>query len=151
MQVCICRRIRLEYTTRWSKVSCYMYRVLIAITSSILTHLSRISFFTLKSWTGPVAELTIFGLVNFNRKRCKETVRSMIRRCVLLRLILFCTVCLYSSERQLGFYELKVYTVYKRTFKLNVCEQHMSRDMRVPTMWYVRPAKPQISLRIRAV
>ena len=28
---------------------------------------------------------------------------------------------------------------------------HMSRDMRFPTMWYVRPAKPQISLRIGAV
>ena len=27
----------------------------------------------------------------------------------------------------------------------------MSRDMWFPTMWYVRPAKPQISLRIRAV
>ena len=27
----------------------------------------------------------------------------------------------------------------------------LSRDMRFPTMWYVRPAKPQISLRIRAV
>ena len=27
--------------------------------------------------------------------------------------------------------------------------QHMSRDMRFPTMWYVRPAKRQISLRIR--
>ena len=27
----------------------------------------------------------------------------------------------------------------------------MSRDMRFPTMWYVRPAKPQISLRIHAV
>ena len=25
----------------------------------------------------------------------------------------------------------------------------MSSDMRFPTMWYVRPAKPQISLRIR--
>ena len=29
--------------------------------------------------------------------------------------------------------------------------KYMSRDMRFPTMWYVRPAKPQISLRIRAV
>ena len=28
---------------------------------------------------------------------------------------------------------------------------HMSRGMRFPTMWFVRPAKPQISLRIRAV
>ena len=27
----------------------------------------------------------------------------------------------------------------------------MSHDMRFPTMWYVPPAKPQISLRIRAV
>ena len=30
-------------------------------------------------------------------------------------------------------------------------EGEMSRDIRFPTMWYVRPAKPQISLRIRAV
>ena len=28
---------------------------------------------------------------------------------------------------------------------------YMSRDMRFPTMWYVRPAKAQTSLRIRAV
>ena len=28
---------------------------------------------------------------------------------------------------------------------------NLSGDMRFPTMWYVRPAKPQISLRIRAV
>ena len=27
----------------------------------------------------------------------------------------------------------------------------LSHDMLFPTMWYVRPAKPQISLRIRAV
>ena len=29
--------------------------------------------------------------------------------------------------------------------------RYMSCDMGFPTMWYVRPAKPQISLRIRAV
>ena len=28
---------------------------------------------------------------------------------------------------------------------------NLSRDMRFPTMWYARPAKSQISLRIRAV
>ena len=28
---------------------------------------------------------------------------------------------------------------------------HMSRDMRFPTTWYVRPVKAQISLRIRTV
>ena len=27
----------------------------------------------------------------------------------------------------------------------------LSHDMRFPTIWYVQPAKPQISLRIRAV
>ena len=32
----------------------------------------------------------------------------------------------------------------------NIFDQ-MSRDMRFPTMWYVRPAKPQICLRTRAV
>ena len=32
-----------------------------------------------------------------------------------------------------------------------ICGQNeLSRDTRFPTMWYVRPAKPQISLRIRA-
>ena len=38
---------------------------------------------------------------------------------------------------------------------LYICEVHlqvqMSRDPIFPTMWYVRPAKPQINLRIRAV
>ena len=29
--------------------------------------------------------------------------------------------------------------------------KHLSRDMRFPTMWYVRSAKAQTSLRIRAV
>ena len=35
-----------------------------------------------------------------------------------------------------------------------LAKQHhiiMSRDIRYPTMWYVRQAKPQISLRIRTV
>ena len=32
-----------------------------------------------------------------------------------------------------------------------VNEQHLSPKMRFPIMWYVRPARPQISLRIRAV
>ena len=29
--------------------------------------------------------------------------------------------------------------------------EHMSRDVRFPTMWYKRPAKPHISLHIRTV
>ena len=34
---------------------------------------------------------------------------------------------------------------------IKVNENIMSLDMRFPTMWYVRPTKPQISLRICAV
>ena len=34
---------------------------------------------------------------------------------------------------------------------LEITHDQFSRDMRFPTLWYVRPAKPQISLRIRAV
>ena len=34
---------------------------------------------------------------------------------------------------------------------IRMIETDLSRDMRFPTMWYVRPAKPQISLHIRAV
>ena len=33
----------------------------------------------------------------------------------------------------------------------NIIKRHMIQCMRFPTMWYVRPAKPQISLRMRAV
>ena len=32
----------------------------------------------------------------------------------------------------------------------NLLQAQMSRDMRFPTMWYVRPAKAQTILRIRA-
>ena len=42
-----------------------------------------------------------------------------------------------------------------RKLNLFVCKQqkrrHLGRGMGFPTMWYVRPAKPQTSLRIRAV
>ena len=33
----------------------------------------------------------------------------------------------------------------------NINDFNLSRDIRLPTMWYVRPAKAQTSLRIRAV
>ena len=37
------------------------------------------------------------------------------------------------------------------TWVVSVKKLHLNRDMRFPTMLYVRPAKPQISLRICAV
>ena len=47
-----------------------------------------------------------------------------------------------------------VQTVWKTTLtseEFNFFLFYMSRSMRFPTMWYVRPAKAQTSLRIRAV
>ena len=41
-------------------------------------------------------------------------------------------------------------TVKKKNYKADFVN-NLSQCMRFPTMWYVRPAKPQISLRIRAV
>ena len=41
-----------------------------------------------------------------------------------------------------------------RRFKRDLwvrCNTNSVVDMRIPTMWYVRPAKPRISLRIRAI
>ena len=38
----------------------------------------------------------------------------------------------------------------KFIFSCNFLETRLSHDMRFPTMWYVRPAKAQTSLRIRA-
>ena len=37
------------------------------------------------------------------------------------------------------------------TNQMTKMHHNLSHDMGFPTMWYVRPAKPQISLRIRAV
>ena len=34
---------------------------------------------------------------------------------------------------------------------LSLTTENMNQDMRFPTMWYVRPVKPQISLRLRPV
>ena len=46
---------------------------------------------------------------------------------------------------------LNVVTAVCRRISPNINVYNMSQCMRFPTMWYVRPAKPQISLRIRAV
>ena len=45
----------------------------------------------------------------------------------------------------------KSYCSQKCIGKVRTDMIYISRDMRFPTMRYVRPAKPQISLRIRAV
>ena len=41
--------------------------------------------------------------------------------------------------------------MFSNTFLFLLPNYKMSRDIRFPTMWYVQPSKPQISLRIKAV
>ena len=45
----------------------------------------------------------------------------------------------------------KLFHTYIVTENANTEYPHMSREMRFQTMWNVRPAEPQISLRICAV
>ena len=44
-----------------------------------------------------------------------------------------------------------VVSAYKIYHNNHVYDKYLSQRMRFPTMWYVRPAKPQISLPICAV
>ena len=53
-----------------------------------------------------------------------------------------------SSIQRVNLHDVK--TVFVRCKQLAAYEP-VHRCMRFPTMWYVRPAKPPISLRIRAV
>ena len=49
-----------------------------------------------------------------------------------------------TDHRRLNTYDLYEYSDFIR-------QRYLSRDMRFPIIWYVRPVKPQISLRISAV
>ena len=44
---------------------------------------------------------------SFNRKSCKQTVETLIRRRILWHLIWVCTICLCPTKRTLGIYGLK--------------------------------------------
>ena len=64
----------------------------------------------------------------------------------------------FSDIVQKSVTKFEIYIIEKFFFILSFFETNkkifiaiISRDMGFPTMWYVRPAKPQISLRIRAV
>ena len=60
--------------------------------------------------------------------------------------------------RKLAFYFLSIYKYlcFHQTHMITIIapiseHNNLSQYMRFPTMWYVRPAKPQISLHIRAI
>ena len=45
--------------------------------------------------------------IQVNRKLCKQTVETLIRRRILWHLVWVCTICLYPTKRTLGIYGLK--------------------------------------------
>ena len=72
------------------------------------------------NWTSPFPVLELldgsFHLYsNFKRNFCKQTVENLIRRRVLRRLILFCTVCRCPTKRTLGLIYILL-TVPRRYF-----------------------------------
>ena len=63
------------------------------------------------NWTSPFPILGLLGGIvhfysNFKRNFCKQTVENLTRRCILQRLIWFCTVCQCPTKRTLGLYGL---------------------------------------------
>ena len=78
-----------------------------------LTHLSQINFPISISRTSLLQILGVLGgifhlISNFNRKFCKQTVETLIRRRVLRRLIWVSTVCLCPTKRTLGLNGLRI-------------------------------------------
>ena len=78
-----------------------------------LTHLRRMYYSILKDWIGPFQILLMFGgIFTFNliikRNFFEKTVENLVKRCVLRRLIRFCTVCRCPTKRTLGLYGLSI-------------------------------------------
>ena len=72
---------------------------------------------------------------------CQETETAMVTTLTHYKDGMAAVLIINHTERC----DLKFNQRYAKPF------YHVSRDMRFSTMWYVRPAKPQISLRIRTV
>ena len=104
-----------------------------------LSHICLLDFSILINWTSPFRILGVSG-VRFhfysilNRSSCKQTVKTLIRRRVLRRLIWVCTVCLGPKNGTQGSYglinfELKRFSLYRRslgqekTWSARLCHQ----------------------------
>ena len=57
----------------------------------------------------------------FQRNFCKQTAETLIRRCILRRLIWVSTVCLRPTKRTLGLYGLKAGLKFKQKLPLKSC------------------------------
>ena len=66
-------------------------------------------FPNLNKWTFPFPVQGLLGgnfrfYSKFERQFCRQTVETLIRRSVLLRLIWVCTICTCPTKRTLGLY-----------------------------------------------
>ena len=80
--------------------------------TSFLTHFSLMDLPTLTSRMSPFPIKGMLGgtfhfFPNFNKPFCKQTVKILIRHCIIRCLIWICTVCLCPIKRMPGLYGLK--------------------------------------------
>ena len=84
----------------------------------VLTHICLVDPSILINWTSPFPNLgvsdVLFHLYSIlNRYSCQQTVKTLIRRRILRRLIWVCIVCLCPKNGTLGLYALK-YNKYEK-------------------------------------
>ena len=87
---------------------------------------------------GKVGKSLYFRILEGTTWGCSQKCKSILNAIPDFKnLTTLCNTCLVDSS-------------FHKRFPCKI-ETHMSRDMRFSTMWYVRPAKAQTSLRIQAV
>ena len=108
-----------------------------------LTHICLVELSILMNWTSSFPILGVSGvLFHFysvsNRYSCKQTVKTLIRRRVLRRLIWVCTVCLCPKNEMVGLYGLKAIILqlllYSFTYVWYVFKKTMYRARQLDRM-----------------
>ena len=96
------------------------------VTRSLLTRICLVDFSILIKWASPFPISGVSGLLLhlyliFNRNSCKQTVKTLIRRRILRRLIWVCTVWLGPKIGTPGLYGLKATVTCFCAFVLSTC------------------------------
>ena len=86
--------------------------------------------------TSPFPWLQLDGIFHFysnlDRTVCKQTVETLIRRCIVWRLIWVCTVCRCPTKWMLGLYGLMYMPGYPVAYCLSALEnQRLCRTVRI--------------------
>ena len=96
--------------------------------------------------------------VIYNKKVCQKSVinilwqKPKVTPVKMFNEYLHCVIMVFPDHSHFLFAIGKQYQESIEKVPLIRClKTYLSRDMRFPAMWFVRPAKPQNSLRISAV